>query len=349
MVKKLVMKDMAVALLGFGTVGRAFASHIDAAGTHDPRISIRAVADSSAGILLETAEQFDALLRFKTAGGRISEFRQGLLLREIPAFVQSLPSHGIRVLVEALPTCLSDGQPALSWLAQALALGISVVTADKGPIVHGMKRLSEEARKGGAKIAFNGTTGVKPPQYLSGCHIDRILGILNGTTNFILTEMQARSSSFAAALARAQDLGIAEPDPSLDIDGWDTACKILILANSWMGGNSRIEEVARSGIGREIEPLIDRARTTGRIVRLLGEARLSQGLLKLSVAPQALPPDSPFHPVAGTAKAAIFHTAEMGEVFVPGTSGLSSIAQTILDDVLTVAGKDSLSSQRKWW
>lgn len=332
------MKDIAVALLGLGTVGRAFARYVDErAVAQGIKISIRAVADSSGGTILQSSEQLLELLKWKEAGHKLRARVPQPLVQSIPSLICALPSLGIPILVEALPTRYHDGEPGLGWLCQALSQGTSVVTVDKGPVAHGLDLLLEQARKSGARFAFNGTTGVAVPKEIGGSTVREIRGVLNGTTNFILTEMQERLLSFESALSRAQALGIAEPDPSFDVEGWDTACKILILAKSWMFPHAQLADVSRLGIGLQIDELIKEARSSGCVVRLVGCARFWQDRLRVSVAPKILAPESPFFSVSGTSKAAVFDTVEKGEVFVPGLSGLEAISQTILDDVLLVA------------
>jgi homoserine dehydrogenase len=160
--------------------------------------------------------------------------------------------------------------------------------------------------------------------------------VLNGTTNAVLTSMQDGVLGYEEALARAVAAGIAEPDPRLDVEATDSAAKILILSQLLMKGSSSLEEVARIGIGPAVEPLAEHARRTGGRVRLVARARTWQGRLRLSVAPKVVPPDSPFHDVDGTAKAAIFRTAA-GEILARARSGRDAIAAVILQDILEIA------------
>ncbi len=165
---------------------------------------------------------------------------------------------------------------------------------------------------------------------------------MNGTTNHILTEMQERGLSFDEALARAQADGIAEPDPSLDIEGWDTAAKILILAKDLMGAKARIDEVSRIGIDAEIKSLIQAARERKGRVRLVGRARIWQGRVRVSVAPKIVRQDSPFYSVSGTSKAALFRTEEKGELLAFAKSGRDAISQIIIDDILKIASLNEI-------
>ena len=328
------MNQVDVALLGFGNVGRAFARY----ASGDNRINVRAVADSSGGVFLENAEQVDRLIARKESGLSVSDFAHKSFIVTAREFVNSLSASGIRVLVESLPTNLKDGEPALGLIKTALAEGINVVTVDKGPLALGFDALREAARAGGARLACSGTTGVSIPDELTGERVLEIRGVLNGTTNYILSEMQERNISFGEALASAQANGIAEPDPSLDVEGWDTVAKTLILAKALMSANATLADVSRIGIGAETNSLIEAGRKTGRIVRLVGRARIWQGRVRVSVAPKLIGPDSPFYTVSGTSKLAVFRTESKGVLTAYARSGRDAISQTIMDDIMRLLG-----------
>jgi homoserine dehydrogenase len=323
--------------LGFGNVGRAFARYLDQANAAEKgNIQISGVADITGGLLLTEAGDIRWLIEQQEQGHSLADCAAAGTLLGIPAYIAALRNAGISVLVECLPTNPIDGQPALELISQVLDQGIAVVTVDKGPIVHGFRKLSEAARRNHTKLAYSGTTGVRPPATLAGCHVLEIQGVLNGTTNYILSEMQDKRISFKQALHQARDQGIAEPNPDLDIHGWDTACKILILANEWMSAGATLDDIVRVGIGPETEELIEEIRSSGRIVRLIGRARSSEGRVRLSVAPMTVGSESVFHGICGTSKGAVFRTLERGEVFAGGLSGRKAIAQTILQDVRAV-------------
>ena len=326
-----------VALLGFGNVGRAFCNYLlHRIRADEVPVHVRAVADSSGGVFLPSPDQLDSLLAYKTARGDISEFTTNKT-HDSAAFVDGLRNAGIHVLVEALPTSKSDGQPALDLIRRALSDGIHVVTVDKGPLVHGFEVLQEAARSGGSKLAFTGTTGVRPPEEVEVGTVTEIRGVLNGTSNYILTEMQQRNLSFEHALAQAREAGIAEPNPSLDVEGWDTAFKILILSRSLMRAPTQLHEVSRIGIGADTEKLIQTARNTGRRGRLVGRARIWQNRVRVSVAPKIVGAESPFYEVEGTAKAAVFTLKGSRGIVVHSRSGPDAISETIFDDVMKVA------------
>lgn len=332
------MKTVDVALLGLGNVGRAFVRHLQSSDNSSGiPLRIRAVADSSGGLYLKDDEQIESVLAHKESGHSLKDFAPADAISDSPDFINSLRPAAISVLIESLPTNLTDGQPALRLLTHALGSGINVVTVDKGPAVHGFDALRSAARTGNSRFAFSGTTGVPVPDELMGEEVIEIRGVLNGTTNYILTRMQERGASFADALRVAQANGIAEPDPSLDLEGWDTVSKTLILAKALMRARAGLEDVSRIGIGPETEELIRVGRESDRRVRLVGRARIYQGRVRVSVAPKLVAAESPFFSVAGTSKAAVLKTKDRREVLSYGRSGRDAISQTILDDVLKVS------------
>lgn len=332
------MTEIKVALLGLGNVGRSFADYIGRlADSSQTPIRIHAVADSSGGLILDDPAKIGRVLTHKLSGGNVREFAPNEASAGAEEFIDSLSAGGVSVLIESLPTDIRNGQPALGLLLSALKQKIDVVTVDKGPLVHGFDALHEAARKTGSGIGYTGTTGVSLPQEIEEGTVAEIRGVLNGTTNYILTEMQERGITFEQALAVARAEGIAEPDPRLDVEGWDTACKILILAKRFMSAVGSLNDVSRIGIGAETETLIATGRESGRIVRLVGRARIYQGRVRLSVAPKLLTAGSPFHAVRGTSKAATFRTASRAEVLSHGLSGRDAIARVILDDILRIS------------
>jgi homoserine dehydrogenase len=324
-----------IALLGFGNVGRAFARYLDKT-SDGTELGIFGVADVTGALLLAHVDDVRWLLEKQEQGYTIADCAARGTFLDVPAYVDALRDAGIAVLVECLPTNPDNGQPALDLIRRALDNCVAVVTVDKGPIVHGFQALTEAARRQGTKLAYSGTTGVRPPADLADCDVLEIRGILNGTTNYILTEMQERGLAFEQALAQAREQGIAEPNPALDIEGWDTAFKILILANEWMDARATLEDVLRIGIGQETEELVSAARDSGRAVRLVGRARLWGGRVRLSVAPKIVGPESILHSISGTSKGAVFRTKQKGEIFAGSRSGRDAIAQTILEDIKAV-------------
>ncbi len=297
---------------------------------------ICAIADITGGLILPEDGDAHEIPEILEPGQTVAACAARGSFFEVLSYIDHLHDADISVLVECTPTNPIDGQPALDMLKRAILAGLNIVTVDKGPLVHGYQTLVSAAAHKGTRLAYSGTTGVRPPTGIAGCHVTDIRGILNGTTNYILTEMQERRISFKEALALAVQQGIAEPNPELDIQGWDTACKLLILANEWMHIGATLSDVARIGIGGETEQLIEEARASGRFVRLVGHAHLQEGRPRLTVGPMILGPQSRLHSITGASKGAIFATRERGEVFAAGISGLDAISQIILDDIKSI-------------
>src|SRR5262245_40986881 len=332
------MTKTRIALLGFGNVACALTRYISERADLSARLEIAAVADSTGSVILDDPTQATSLLDLKSQGRGVLEAGIGRPITGHDDLIRLLPGLDIPVLVESLPTNIRDGQPALDLIRRALSQGSSVVTVDKGPVVRGFDDLRQAAAASGARLEFTGTTGVAIPAETAGEEVLGIRGVLNGTTNYILTEMQQSGASFDDALEHARREGVAEPDPSLDIEGWDTACKILILAKALMGATASLEEVARKGIGPETASLSQQGKAMGRIVRLVGRARIWQGRIRVSVAPKLIDADSPFYSVNGTSKAAGFRMAG-AEVVAHGKSGRDSIAETIVEDILRIVSQ----------
>jgi homoserine dehydrogenase len=328
-------RNLKVALIGFGNVGRSFCRYIERAEAGRP-VRIAAIADSSGGLLLDETDSIQFLIAHKESGRKLAEFAPERAILDTADFLRAVKDSGVSSIIESLPTRIEHGRPALDLNKAALEMGMSLVTVDKGPVVHGYEALKQSARAGGARFAFSGTTGVAIPDELRARRVLEIRGVLNGTTNYILTEMQESGMSFEDALDRARREGIAEPDPRLDIEGWDTASKILILAKALMEAEVRLDEVARIGIGPDVQSLVEIGRASARRVRLVGRARIYQGRVRVSVAPKLIERESPFYTVAGTSKTAVFRT-EAGSVLAHARSGRDAISQTILDDLLRLA------------
>lgn len=332
------MHQVNLALFGFGNVGQSFAEYVDRIGeAGSTKIQVRAIADSSGGRVFDDSQTLASAIAHKRSGKPLSEFERGNFIADARDFIRALPSAGVTILVESLPTNLDSGEPALGFLIDALEQGTGVVTVDQGPLVQGFDALKEAARKGSASLRYSGATGVSAPEEIADDRVLEIRGVLNGTTNYVLTEMQHRGISFDDALAAALEVGVAEPDPRLDVEGWDTAAKILILAKSLMGAESQLADVSRIGIGPEAESLVQIARSTDRVVRLIGRARFWQGRVRLSVAPKLINEDSPFFSASGASKAALFRTEGKGDVLALGRSGRDAISKTIADDIRRVA------------
>jgi homoserine dehydrogenase len=236
--------------------------------------------------------------------------------------------------LEALPGVYPHGEPATSLLRAALRQSIDVLTVDKAPLVAAYRDLAGIAEKSGAELRFC-VGGALPAidiaaRDLRGTRIRRIRAILNGTTNFILSEMHARHCSLDDALRAAIEQGIAEPDPTQDLDGTDTAAKMVILVNAALGMDVRLADVSMRGI-HDVD--LERARREDSVWKLIGS--YEDGTVR--VQPELVPAGDVFANVNGTEKIAQFESEEMGTLSViGGASGRVQMAATITKEILNM-------------
>lgn len=247
------------------------------------------------------------------------------------------------LLVEATPTDIRTGGAALANIRGALINGLHVVTLTKGPLVVAFPELMATARERGAMLKFSGATAAALPAAdlaaysLAGTTITGFAGVLNGTTNFILNRM-AEGADYGAALREAQARGIAEADPTLDVEGYDTAVKALILANAVMDADLTLAEVAVTGITGIAPADVAAAAAAGGRLRLVGRAdRGADGRVAIAVGPETLPLSDPLAGLTGTNKGITFWTDTMGAVTVlGGGSDPQAAAAAALKDIINV-------------
>ena len=241
------------------------------------------------------------------------------------------------VLIECTPTNIEDGGEGLRNIRHALEKGKDVITVNKGPLALRFKELSDLAEKNGCIMRYEGSVGGAMPiinlckEALVGQKIRSINGIFNGTCNFILSRMDS-GMPFQQALKEAQQLGYAEADPTYDIKGIDSACKVTILANSVFGRNVSIKDVSITGIDTITEEAIALAAENNMVIRLIGEVSDT----KLNVSPRLIPKGHPLS-LAGTLNMAVVETDCAGPITVSGRgAGRQETASAILSDLLAI-------------
>jgi homoserine dehydrogenase len=233
---------------------------------------------------------------------------------------------------------IKTAEPALSHITKAFKTGKHVVTTNKGPLALAMPALTELAEYNNVCFRFSGTVGGGTPMLefakrcLAGDRILTIRGILNGTTNYILTEMSQNRVSFDQALASAQKLGYAEREPSMDVDGFDAACKVVILANWIMNKKITLRDVERTGVRDVSLQALDEASKRGNAVKLIGA--IDGG--KPSVKPTEITKTSPLC-VSGVLNAVTFSCELAGEQTLVGRgAGGPETAGAVLRDLLAI-------------
>ena len=243
------------------------------------------------------------------------------------------PIQDADVVIDALPSVYPDGAPATTLLKSALERGIDVLTVNKGPLVAAYRDLNSQAHASGAKFHFC-IDGVFPAvntavRDLRGATLTRMRAAANSTANLILTEMEA-GRTFDESLAKAVAMEIAEPDPDQDIEGIDTAAKMVIMVNAATGSNFHLDDVRIQGI-RDVDPRV--AIDSGRAWKLVG---VYDGE-SIQVGPKLYSKDDPFHGIRGTEKIVEFETVEMGQITIMGgASGRMEMAAAIAREILNM-------------
>lgn len=283
----------------------------------------------------------DKLMNYDVGTNALTQYAEEKNIFLVP------PKWNGDVLVECTPTDIETGEPGLSYILNAIEAGMAIVSASKGALVHSFKRIKEAARKKGVSMKFSGATAAALPTMdiggysLAGATITRIEGILNGTTNFILTTMTDNNLSFDEALKVAQMKGIAERNPSLDVKGYDSACKILLLTNGLLETSFSLNDIQIEGIEHVTKEKINEAQEKNERIKLLASVILKNEHLSLEVRPRNIPPSNPLYYVNGSNKGIVFETEEMGTVCVTGgASHPRGAAAAVLKDVINLYRRD---------
>jgi homoserine dehydrogenase len=339
------MKTVPLVVTGFGNVGRAFFSLLrekaeDLEGRYGLRLEVMAVARAEgcfySGGPLEVRHVSKAGEPW-TSGN--PSWREGLRATDV---IAGLGRGGS--LVECTLSNLSSGEPGLSYITAAFQGGWHAVAASKGALVVGLPALRALAAANGVFLKFSGATAAALPTLdvglfsLAGARIEGIQGILNGTSNYILTRM-GDGLDYGEALKEARDKGIAEPDPSNDVDGWDTATKILLITNACLDSEYVLKDVQVRGIAEVTIDLVQSARREGRSVKLLATAAPGRkgGRWSLDVHPSIIEATHPLAHVNGTEKGITFLTDSMGSVTVTGgRSNPRGAAAALLKDIINI-------------
>ena len=304
-----------VALIGFGTVGQGLAEILQARATAlEVNSGVTFVVVAVSDLLKGSVYQPDGLdlgllLDLARRGERLDAYPDGPGMIKGWDSLTTISASQADTVVEVSWTDVKTGQPAISHVKAALASGKHAVLTNKGPIALAYHELQAAADAAGRLLRFEGTVMSGTPsirlgrQALAGCQINEIKGILNGTTNYILTQMEA-GTSYADALASAQRLGYAEADPTADVEGFDALAKVVILANALLGAHVNLTSVPRQGITGLSQADIAAATAAGERWKLIGRVtRQADGTVAASVQPLRLPFAHPLAGVSGVTNA----------------------------------------------
>ena len=309
---------MRLAVLGAGAVGESVA---ELAGSYGHAVT--ALADSSGAAVDADGIDVDAVLERKGESGSVGD--------EAP---EAALDAEYDVLVEATPTTLGDAEPGFSHVRTALSRDRHVVLANKGPVAERYEEVRDLERASAGSVRFEATVGGAIPalatiEDLGPERVSAVRGILNGTANFVLSRMAAEGLGYEHVLAEAQDLGVAEADPSFDVQGTDAALKCVILANVLSDGGHSLSDADVEGIEEIPGSALDLAAEDGRTVRLVGEVD-GDGV---RVGPRLVPERGTLA-VTGTMNIVQLETEHAGRLNISGRgAGGPETASAVLSDV----------------
>ena len=279
---------MRIILIGYGIVGQSFtklllSKLVDLSNLYGMKPRIVACVDNKGSAIDTSGLDIQRLLEIKKNKGTVGEYYRSKKSRLEP--LQIIENIDAEIVMELTPTNLKDGEPGLSHITSAMKYGKNVITVNKGPLSVAFPSLIELANFNGIMFKFSGTVGGGTPilefakRCLKGDRIVSFKGILNGTTNFILSKME-EGLTFKKALKDAQIKGYAETVPSLDIDGFDAAAKLVIMANWLMGMKVALEDVNRNGITKVKTQEVSKALKKGNAIKLIASCENKQLVVK---------------------------------------------------------------------
>jgi len=325
---------MELLIVGFGFIGQTLArtiyQKIELIKRADRDLKIIGVSDSEGYLLDEKGLDLERLSKISGTSDYSERFLEG------GSSLEMIEVSGADIMVEATPTNIKDGEPGLTHMKTALTLGIDVVTANKGPLVVAFRDLQKLAESMGCEFRYEGTVAGAMPVFslvdecLQGDRIIKVSGILNGTTNFILSKMYFEETSFEIALKEAQERGITEKDPTYDVDGIDAACKVVILANAIMDRDAKLKDVERVGIRGITTEAVSLAKRSNFAIKLIGTIDKN-----LEVAPKLVPINHPLC-VHGTLNALHFETDLAKELTVVGYGAGKETVSAVLNDIISI-------------
>jgi len=335
-------KTVNLVLMGFGNVGRAFFALLqEKAGfirtKYGLDLHLRAILEVNGGLFSSSS-----INQEDVTGKSAAELARSPLWNPALALETVLGDIEAGVLVECTPSDIKTGGPGLRHIRTALDNGWHVATANKGPLAVDLKNLTQKAETKHVELKSSGATAAALPTLdvglvsLAGAEILAVEGILNGTSNFILGRME-QGTGYSKALEEAQAKGIAERDPRLDIEGWDTAVKLLLIANIVMGLELSLADIKVQGITNVPPSLLEAARKEGKALKLLGKVRRKDSNISAAVSVSAIDRSHPLFGVDGTNKGVVYYTDSMGAIAVTGgKSDPRGAAAALLKDIINI-------------
>lgn len=298
-------------------------------------IQVTAIADSTGAVYVQDRAMLGNLLDWKSPTRPLGQLTDAHPTWSLTDFLAQADC-----LVELGPTNLQTAQPSLDRIRWALNLGRHVVTGNKGPLALAYGDLVKKAQEADLKLYFSAALlgGLPVLDTAKGFEPEEITGfegVLGATPNYILSRMEADGLDFQAALNLSRALGIVERDARLDIEGWDTAAKTVILANRLLGADLTMSQVQVRGI-TDVTPLdLTLARRQGGVLKLVGWAKKQNGRVFAQVEPKVMPAEHPLSRVSGASQAVCLESPGIGRVTLSGSASTPHVAAAaVLRDLI---------------
>lgn len=347
-----------IALIGFGNVARRFVRLLDesrdALRALDIEPVIVGIATRRHGAVFDAAgleaHTLSRLVDLAAAGDAVGPALSAPTATEIIHRLGDVRSEA-RVMIETTVLNVQSGEPAIAHVRAALAAGVHVITANKGPVACAYRGLADEAAARGLSFLHEGAVMDGIPIFnlvretMPATTIHGFRGVINSTTNHMLCALE-RGEDYEAALQRMQAEGIAEADPSLDVDGWDAAAKVAALANVWLDARITPADVDREGITPACGARARAARAEGRRLKLVGAAHCHREMSSASHGPanisarvslEELAADDPLAILDDQANALEIDSTPLGRVVITQRDGgLEKTAYALLTDLVTL-------------
>ena len=339
------MREMKIAMLGFGNAGRAFAGLIidkreEIKKSYGCDVKVAAIATGSRGNLVnETGIDLEKALRdieeFQRFDTESADFSK-MTAMEIATQTE------YDILIELTPLAIFSGQPAINHIAAALSRKKHAITANKGPIAWAFESLKKLAQEQGVRFYYETTVMDGTPVFnlvdetLRMCKVTEVKGILNSTTNFILEEL-AKGKDYDEVILKGKERGFVEADPSMDVEGWDAAAKTTALLNVLMGANITPHQIDRKGIEDITVEQIKDAEARGKVIKLLCSGTIENGKVIGRVAPEEIDKTELLATITGTSSVVSITTDLMGTVsVVEHDPGIEQTGYGVFSDLIRV-------------
>ncbi len=339
------MKEISLCLVGFGNVAKAFGRLIqrkeeEFKHKYDLAFRVTAIATGSHGRAIDPAGiDINKAISIHDSGGSLASLSKIDVPEKIEDFIVMGKAD---ILLENSPVNYENGEPAASHVRCALENNMHAVSANKGPVVHAYHELKALAEKNSKKYLFESAVMDGAPIFsvfreaLPAANIISFKGILNSCTNLLIERMED-GQSFEEAVEYAQSIGIAETDPTGDVDGWDAAIKLAAIITVMMDTPFKPQQVDREGIGNLSLPEIQAAKKDGKRWKLVCKAEKNEEGISASVAPELVTPQSPLYSVSGTSSFVQFKTDVLpGLGILESNPSPDTTAYGLLADVLNI-------------